>query len=240
MLIIAHRGASGNHPENTLKAINAAAEMGVDGIEIDVHLVEDELIVIHDKWLHRTTNGTGQISDYSLAELQALDAGEGECIPTLWQVLQCINARTMVNIELKGNNTAEKTIKVIDQAVEQLGYTINQFIISSFNHHVIHSIHQQRPDITIGALTGSMPLGYASFAKHLNAYSIHLDVSFINKEYVQDAHERGLKVFVYTVDQKEDIIAMHALGVDGIFTNHPSTSKVILAHQLTPASIMHE
>ncbi len=88
MLIFAHRGASADAPENTLLAIEKALAQGADGIEIDVHQTGDDLVVIHDRWLHRTTNGQGQLQDYSLAELKLLDAGQGQQIPTLWQVMQ--------------------------------------------------------------------------------------------------------------------------------------------------------
>ena len=83
MLIFAHRGASADAPENTLMAIQRAVDYGVDGVEVDVHCVDGQLVIIHDRWLHRTTNGTGRLKDYSFDELRRLDAGQGEVIPTL-------------------------------------------------------------------------------------------------------------------------------------------------------------
>jgi len=225
MLFFAHRGASGEHPENTLKAIKAAIEMGADAIEIDVHRADSELIVIHDQWLHRTTNGTGNISDYSLSQLQQFDAGNGESIPTLWQVLQTVNASIDINIELKGEDTVPPTLAMIQRAITELGYQESQFLISSFNHHLLHQVKQQQPQLKTGALTACIPLNYAEFAAKLDAYSINIDVSFINQAYVDNAHQRGLKVYVYTVDQQQDIKRMYQMGVDGIFTNYPAQSK---------------
>lgn len=237
MLIFAHRGASGNHPENTLKAINAAVEMGVDGIEIDVHLVDDTLVVIHDRWLHRTTSGSGQLKDYSLAELSELDAGEGEAIPTLWQVLECIDANVLVNIELKGKNTAEKTVETINKSIQELGYSVDDFLVSSFDHHLLREVRTLNSQLKIGALTSNIPINYAQFAEQIGSYSIHLDINFINKTFVDDAHNRGLHVFVFTVDEKQDIEELHRLGVDGIFSNYPSESQVIIAHQQHSAKL---
>jgi len=102
MLIFAHRGASGIEPENTLRAIRSALDANVDGIEIDVHQVEDKLVVIHDRWLQRTTSGNGQLKHYSFEQLRALDAGHGEVIPTLDEVLALTANKCLVNIELKG------------------------------------------------------------------------------------------------------------------------------------------
>ena len=107
---------------------------------------------------------------------------------------------------------------------------IEDILISSFNHRLLYIINQQRPEFAIGALTACYPLDYAKFAEQLNAYSVHLDVDFISKHFVSDAHQRGLKVFVYTVDELEDIKAMKALGVDGIFSNFPTRSKSHLVH----------
>lgn len=230
MLIFAHRGASGVEPENTLRAIKAALDANVDGIEIDIHEVNGELFVIHDRWLHRTTSGTGQIFHHDYEHLRSLDAGNGETIPTLDEVLTLVAGRCKMNLELKGISNKELLYACIDHAIRTTSFTINDILISSFNHRLLNSIHQQRPEFAIGALTGCYPLEYAKFAEQLNAYSVHLDVNFISKHFVSDAHKRGLKVFVYTVDELEDIKAMKALGVDGIFSNFPNRTKSHLAH----------
>ncbi|MDP5136886.1 glycerophosphodiester phosphodiesterase family protein [Rheinheimera baltica] len=226
MQIIAHRGASGDYPENTLLAIDQAIAQGADAIEIDVFAVENELIVIHDHHLARTTNGSGSIYQYSLAQLMQLDAGRGERIPTLWQILQRLQHNSLwLNIELKGDNTAAPLLALLDKAERELNFNSQRLVISSFNQHLLAAIKQQRPDLKTGALTASLPLDYAAFAQALQAYSVNCDVSFINQAFVNDAKARGLKVYVYTVDQSDDIQRMQQYGVDGIFSNYPARSR---------------
>jgi glycerophosphoryl diester phosphodiesterase len=230
MLIFAHRGASGVEPENTLRAIKSALDTNVDGIEIDIHEVDGKLLVIHDRWLHRTTSGTGQIFQHNYEHLRTLDAGQGETIPTLDEVFSLVAGRCKINLELKGINNISLLYSYIDNAIETTNLIIDDILISSFNHRLLYAINQQRPEFAIGALTACYPLDYAKFAEKLNAYSVHLDVNFISKHFVSDAHQRGLKVFVYTVDEFEDIRTMKALGVDGIFSNFPTRSKSHLVH----------
>jgi glycerophosphoryl diester phosphodiesterase len=225
MHIIAHRGASGDYPENTLLAIKQAILQGADAIEIDVFAVQGELIVIHDHHLSRTTNGSGSIYDYTLEQLQQFDAGQGERIPTLWQVLQLVQNKLWLNIELKGDNTVEPLLRLLQQAEQQLGFNCEQLLLSSFNHHLLIALKQARPTLKLGALTASLPVDYASFATNLHAYSVNCDVSFINQALVDDAKARGLKVYVYTVDQQDDINRMLQYGVEGIFTNYPARSR---------------
>jgi glycerophosphoryl diester phosphodiesterase len=225
MQIIAHRGASGEFPENTLLAIEHAIQQGADAVEIDVFAVQGELIVIHDHHLSRTTNGTGSIYQFSLQQLMQLDAGRGEPIPTLWQVLQQVQNKLWLNIELKGENTVEPLLGLLQRAEQELGFDCQQLLISSFNHHLLLALQHQRPELKLGALTASLPIDYARFAAKLGAYSVNGDVSFINQAFVDDAKKRGLKVYVYTVDHSDDIARMAQYGVDGIFTNFPARSR---------------
>ena len=230
MLIFAHRGASGAEPENTLRAIQAALDAEVDGIEIDIHEVDGKLVVIHDRWLHRTTSGQGQISHHNFDHIRSLDAGNGETIPTLDEVLALIAGKCTLNIELKGVQNITLLFSCIDSAINTTKLTSEGLLLSSFNHRQLNNINQSRPEFAIGALTACYPLEYAKFAERLNAFSVHLNVDFISKHFVEDAHARGLKVFVYTVDELEDINAMKALGVDGIFSNFPTLAKSYLTH----------
>jgi glycerophosphoryl diester phosphodiesterase len=231
MQVIAHRGASGHEPENTLRAIRRALTAGVDGIEIDLHQVEGKLVVIHDRWLQRTTSGKGQISDHKFEHLRGLDAGKGEIIPTLEEVFQLVAGKCFINIELKGVQDLSLLFEQLIYAQQHCAFNTQQLLISSYNHRLLQVINQQQPQYPIGALTACYPLDYALFAQRLHAYSVHLDVDFISKHFVNDAHSRGLKVFVYTVDEIADIDAMKALGVDGIFSNYPTESKSHIAHK---------
>ena len=230
MLIFAHRGASGAEPENTLRAIKAALDADVDGIEIDIHEVDNKFFVIHDRWLQRTTSGNGQIYHYKYDHLRSLDAGMGETIPTLDEVLALVAGKCTINIELKGVNNITLLFSYLDHAIKTSSLAVEDILLSSFNHRLLYKVHQQRAEFAIGALTACYPLEYAKFAEQLNASSVHLSVDFISQHFVEDAHKRGLKVFVYTVDELDDINAMKSLGVDGIFSNFPTIAKSHVAH----------
>lgn len=242
MLIIAHRGASRLAPENTLAAIEKAVQLGVDAIEIDIHHSEHELVVIHDRWLQRTTNGRGRIRDHSFETIRSFDAGDGQRIPTLWEVMSVIGGRCDLNIELKGIEDVIPVLNLIDQAVAELSFKPEQFLLSAFNHHLLFELKRIRPDLQVGALTASCPLDYAQFATTLQAYSAHICIDAVTQPFVEDAHSRGLAVYVYTVDEPEDMHQLIDWGVDGIFTNLPDLALQITrqhpnAEEVTPAVI---
>ncbi|HFK2925015.1 TPA: glycerophosphodiester phosphodiesterase [Aeromonas hydrophila] len=221
MQIIAHRGASGLAPENTLKAIRLALALGAGAIEIDVQLADGELWVFHDRRLERCTDGSGVLTAQSRAYLASLDAGEGEGIPTLWQVMEAIAGQAELHVELKGAQTADEVARLTRRAEAELGFAPTQWVVSSFHHPELARFAALRPDIRLGALTSTIPLTLAKFAAELGAWSLNCDVDFVDQSLVQDAHDRGLKVLVYTVDEPADQAMLAAIGVDGIFTNRP-------------------
>lgn len=225
MKVFAHRGASGNHPENTLSAFRRALEIGVCGIEVDVQSCLDDYVIIHDAWLDRTTNGTGRVCDTPLKAIKSLDAGLGQQVPTLDEFIHFTNNQVMLNLELKNTFHLDKLVKQLLTAVEADWVRKENLLISSFNHHQLQDVKQRLPWVKIGALTSSIPLDYAQFASDLNAYSIHVDKDFVNKAFVADAHQRGLAIYAYTVDKYDDVKRMYQLGVDGIFSNFPSKTK---------------
>lgn len=221
MQIIAHRGASGLAPENTLKAIRLALTLGAQAIEIDVQRADGELWVFHDRRLERCTNGGGVLTAQSRAYLAGLDAGEGEPIPTLWQVMEAIAGKAELHIELKGAQTADEVARLTRRAEAELGFTPAHWVVSSFHHPELARFAALRPEIRLGALTSTIPLTLAKFAAELGAWSLNCDLDFVDEALVMDAHRRGLKVLVYTVDHTADLAALAAMGVDGIFTNRP-------------------
>ena len=229
MQIFAHRGASGNYPENTASAITVALQAQVDGIELDVQSCADNFVIIHDSWLDRTTNGNGRVVDTPFSEIAKLDAGEGQQVLNLQQVLELIGTQTQINLELKHTFGLDKLVQILEQNVTEGIIEREQLLLSSFDHHQLKWLKQNLPWVKIGALTASIPLNYAYFAENLHAYSVHLDKNFINHEFVADAKQRGLKVMTYTVDKQQEIEEMQNLGVDGIFTNYPCYAKMILS-----------
>ena len=229
MQIFAHRGASGNYPENTTLAITAALQAQVDGIELDVQSCADDFVIIHDSWLDRTTNGNGRVVDTPFSEISKLDAGDSQHVLNLQQVLELIGTQTQINLELKHTFGLDKLVQTLEQNVAKGIIKREQLLLSSFDHHQLKWLKQNLPWVKIGALPASIPLNYAYFAENLHACSVHLDKNFINHEFVADAKQRGLKVMAYTVDKQQEIEEMQNLGVDGIFTNYPCYAKMILS-----------
>ena len=220
MLNIGHRGAMGYAPENTLLSIRRALEMGVDWIEVDVYLVEGELVVIHDPTLERTTNGEGDVMQQSLAYLRSLDAGAGEKIPFLQEVFELVDRRVGINIELKGPETAVPTVDFIHKQIEG-GWTYEQILVSSFDHGMLQTVKRLDDKLKIGALIFHEPEEATHFVDDMSAYSVNPWVMTVSESFVKKAHDAGLKVFVYTVNEKDDIERMRSWQVDGIFTNYP-------------------
>ncbi len=233
VFVTAHRGFSGAAPENTLAAFQAAIEAGADMIELDVHLTRDqEVVVIHDDVLGRTTDGKGDVAGKSLAELKTLDAGSwfaprfaGERIPTLAEVLEVARGRILVNIELKKGKEAfpytmaelaEKSLAVVEKA----GMT-GQVLFSSFDPAAIDRIRELDARIPIGLIT-QMPWTTPEEAGNGKAYpTINSLFKNLNAENVRRAHEARIQVHAWTANTQEEMEKVLALGVDGIITNHP-------------------
>ncbi|MGO2371148.1 MAG: glycerophosphodiester phosphodiesterase [Pseudoalteromonas prydzensis] len=226
--VFAHRGASGTYPENTQSAIKAAVEIDVDGIEVDVQSCLDDYMIIHDSWLERTTSGRGKVTQLTREQIQCFDAGNNERVPTLQQTIDWVNNKTLLNLELKHTFALDKFVELIEANIAAKKLSRDNLLVSSFDHHQLMWLKQQLPWVKIGALTASIPINYAEFAQRLHAFSIHIDKNFINHEFVADAKQRGLAVYAYTVDKQEDIELMLNYGVDGIFTNYPCNTKMIL------------
>ncbi len=211
----------GYAPENTLLSFKKAIPL-CDMVELDVYVCKTgEVIVFHDHRLERCTNGTGHVMDKTFTELRALDAGEGEQIPTLAEVLELIDNQVAINIELKGPGTAYPVFQVVDQFIKDDRYTLDRFVISSFNHPELNHFKALAPDASIGCLISCIPADLAAIAESVQAEYLNVCGEFISQELVDDAHRRGLKVMVWTVNEIDDIAYIKGLGVDGIFSNYP-------------------
>ncbi len=237
MKIIAHRGASGEFPENTLLSIEQGILQQADGVEFDVQYHHSgQFILLHDYYLDKTTNGQGKINDFSLEALQQLDAGNGQILPTLTQALKTIKCRCLVNIEVK--TTVVETLllakminalyECIDQAINCFGFTRAHFVISSFNHHLLAQLKATYSQLNTAALIATCPLTYTQFATVLKVSGVNPSIETLNKALVDDAHGRGFSVWVYTVDKYREINECFTLGVDGVFTNYPKQSREYL------------
>lgn len=228
MQIIAHRGASGDYPENTLKAFQAALDQDVSMIEFDVQSCKDDIVVFHDRWLERRTKHKGRLKDKTLLELKRLDVGQGESIPTLLEVLTLVAGQSGLNIEIKAIDDLNQLLPLLELAVDKLGFSVEQIVISSFDHYLLREVKRLAPQWKIGVLCAAIPIGYAKSFELLQPYSLHLNAEFVSKAFIDDAHRRGLKVFVYTVDRKKDMAHFYKMGVDALFCNYPARAMRIV------------
>lgn len=221
MICFAHRGAGGHAPENTLLSVKTALDMGAPWIEVDVFYVQGQLVVIHDRRLERTTSGSGDLMQQSLATLRSLDAGKGAKIPFLHEVMDVIQGQCGINIELKGPGTAAPVADLLKACIRDGTCGKEQLLVSSFDHPQLMEFKQLAPQLHIGANIYGVPLDGAGFADAMGVYSIHAHCNFISRMFVDDAHCRGIKVFIFTVNHAEELRRMAALGVDGVFTDYP-------------------
>lgn len=245
MMIIAHRGASGAAPENTLAAIRAAVEQRANAIEVDLHQTRDgRIVLIHDATVNRTTDGKGRVRDYTLAELKRLDAGgwfapefADERIPTLEEALPAIPHETVLILEVKdGSDVYPGIERNIAEILAQRSHP-DKVILKSFATEVLQAFGQVAPDY---------PRLYV-FNAHIPALSLIADdglrigdafdqdtewvqkhSTFITRRFVERAHEKGVKVVAWNVHDENKMRDMIALGVDGIETNHPAVLKELL------------
>lgn len=221
MLAIAHRGASGYEPENTLRSVARAIALGTDWIEIDVQLVDGELIVLHDETLDRTTNGSGVAAQQSFDYLRTLDAGKGEQIPTLTEVMDLIGARTGINIELKGEGVVDPVAALVSDYQDRRPSWHERIMLSSFNESQIEKLAAHERDFRLGLAFEDDPGSALALARDLDAYSINPSMAQVTAALVDEAHAAGIKVFVFTVNELRDIAAMQKLNVDGVFSDYP-------------------
>lgn len=223
VLNIGHRGAMGHKPENTLKSFERAIELSADMIELDIRLCgTEEPVIIHDPKIDRTTDGEGYVREISLEELKKLDAGEGEKVPTLKESLNLIDGRVKVALELKGRETTQTVAEVIKRYIEKKEWTNRDFLVTSFNHHRLGKMNSLVPNVETGALIVGLPLNFAEFGEKANAQFILPHKEFVSEEFVKDAHDRGIRVVTWTVNDSREIERMKSLGVDGIVTDYPN------------------
>jgi glycerophosphoryl diester phosphodiesterase len=215
-----HRGAAGHEPENTLRSVRRALELGADGVEVDVRLADGRLVVIHDATLQRTTNGRGRVAGKSFDYLRTLDAGQGERIPTLDEVFETVDRRAVLNIELKGKGAAAPVAAMIDAHVKR-GCPEEKILVSAFDHGQLADIKRRRPQTRVGALLDKAPCDLARIAGDLEAWSVNPSLRRVTPAFVERAHQLGLKVIVYTVNEAADLARMEAMGVDGVFSDFP-------------------
>ena len=221
-LVIGHRGAMGYVAENTIPSIEKAIELGVDGIEIDIFkCASGELVVFHDVMLDKLTDLTGKIEEKSLDSLKKAKVLGAYQIPTLNEVMNLIDGRLILNIELKGSETAIPTNDLLRDYFKKSSWNPSKIIISSFKWDELNLFYNLNKEVPIAVLTDGDPLAALPFAKKVKAYAINPKYSLLTKTNSKIIKDEGIKLFPWTVNELDDIKFMISLGVDGIITNFP-------------------
>lgn len=233
ILLIGHRGANKEAPENTLKSFQKAIELGADYIEFDIHMTKDnEIVIMHDANTYRTTGKEGLIKEMTLSELKKLDCGEGEKVPTLQELIDIAKDKIGLQCEIKAEGLAKDLVKILGD--ESL---IENTIISSFNHEELKIVQREEPKLKLAALepTGTGWITDWIFKKKIvdnaiqnNFFAIHPLYKLINADLIEYAHKNGLKVNAWTVDLKSAMKRLIDQGVDGIITNDIRKAKKVL------------
>lgn len=217
MIRIGHRGAAGHVLENTLGSIEKAIELGVDYVEIDLRLTRDgHVVVLHDAMVDRTTRGYGRIKDLTLAQVKRLKTKDGQHVPTLEDVLKLVDGRVGLMLELK----VRGLVKPVTKIVERSGFS-SPVIYASFNHTELSRIRRILPHVNILALFKKGPIRPKILVETLHPTHVGIHWEHITKRSLEAAQEAGLHVFVYTVNDVDDIRRMNAMGVDGTVSDCP-------------------
>ena len=229
-MLIAHRGASDLAPENTLKAFDLAIELGANFIEFDVRrTVDNEIVIMHDPGVFRTTHRLGFVKRLTLKKIKSLNAGNGESIPTLKELLQATKGKIGYMCELKVKGISEKVVKILSE-----NNALDSAILISFKHKELLKCQIEHPELKLGAI---IPSGFGwitnwffrkkilTYLSEKNFFSINPFFPLVDKRFVDRAHESDLKVFPWTINSKSKMKKLSKMGVDGILTNHISKLK---------------
>ena len=236
MLSIAHRGASGYELENTLKAFRKAIELKADVIECDAHLTkDDEVVIIHDETVNRTTNGRGKVKNLTLEEIKKLKTKNNERIPTLEEVIEVVKGRCKLNIEVKDDLAINEVLKIIQRTKSE-----KKVMISSNNPEVLAKVNLDKALIFHTMSSNLTQIIFESIAfillpitkkiifrraKKGETKTINLTKTLATKGMVDYLHQNKIKVNVWTVNSKKRIKKLNEINVDGIISNYPDLVK---------------
>ncbi|MDR7238190.1 glycerophosphodiester phosphodiesterase [Neobacillus drentensis] len=231
---VAHRGASGYAPENTIAAFDKGVEMKADYIEIDVQRSKDgKLVIIHDTKVDRTTDGTGYVKDLSFDQIRSLDAGSwkgeqfnGEKIPTFEEVLDRYHGKIGILIELKSPELYPGIEKMVAQELKERNLDKPQnekIILQSFNFDSMKISNSLLPKVPIGVLTSNRADTTEQALKEFASYADYFNPSYgiVTEELVNQVHANGMKIHSWTVRSHEAAEFLLNMNVDGIITDYP-------------------
>jgi len=241
MKILAHRGYSGRYPENTMLAFQKAAEAGCDGIELDVQLTKDDVVVIiHDETIGRVTDGGGMVKDYTYGELKKFNAAKNfpqvtgfQAIPTFDEYCAWAARTNMfTNIEIKtGCYYYEEIEKKTVDIVRRHGLE-DKVLYSSFNHMSLAKIKEIEPEAECGALLGDAGIGNAGYYCHSHGFQwYHPGCKGLTKELVDNCRKYGVGINVWTVNTMDELERMDEWGCEGVITNYPEVCRAWVEHK---------
>jgi len=232
MIIMAHRGASAESPENTMIALRKAVEAGADYAEIDVHQTQDgKIILMHDETLDRTTSGEGYVWDHSWEEIGCLDAGSwfkkeftGEKVPSLEEIIQFASGRIKLNIEIKISREEPDLVSKVVDIINQYDFR-DDCIVTSFDRKAVEEVIKIDPRIQTGFIFGE---DYPEDVFTGSWEALSCSYKIVDEEFVHKARENKKNIYVWTVDQKKRMLRLIDLKVDAIITNKPGLLREVL------------
>ena len=238
-LVIAHRGSSGERPENTFPAFERAIEQSADMIETDLHLSRDGIVMIHHDAEFVRLGEQGEIRDRTASELAAMNAAPGvslaEKMPTLLELLDGFGERVQFNLELKVglNDIAYEGLEeLVVSAVEARGL-MPRMLFSSFYDAVLTRLRERSAAARIALLVSPRaPVAIFERAAGVFAEAINPDVRLVTQKLVEEAHAAGLRVYPYTANESAEMARLLDCGVDGIITNHPLRLRALLEERM--------
>ncbi len=219
MKVLGHRGARHEAPENTLRGIEVALRAGAHGVEVDVHLTRDgHVVVIHDDTVDRTCKGTGRVADLTLDELRQLDAGDGERVPTLAEVLEAVRGRAEAFVELKAPGCEEADLRVIAALNLQADCTL-----IAFDHRQVARAKALAPAVRTGCLLVARPVDPVGLLRSAGADLLSVNLAFLDADLVAACHADGLQVCAWNCNAPADLPRLRATGLDWLGTDTPTT-----------------
>jgi len=216
--VVGHRGAAGLEPENTLRSIQRAIDIGVDAVEVDARRCKDgDLVIMHDPAVDRTTNGKGRVSSLTLKELEAMDAGKGEKIPTLDELIEAVKGKVGLFVEIKEPETVHDVVEHVTKA----GMAANTTYVSFFHPSVLVA-KQQSPSSRCGVIFSCDPADPTRLALDVKAELVLPNHLYTSERTVKEAHQRSLIVQTWTVNNSDDLARVAKWGVDGVASDYPN------------------
>ncbi|MCG3742682.1 glycerophosphoryl diester phosphodiesterase [Vibrio cincinnatiensis] len=229
-IIVGHRGVAGSHPENTRVSVQAAIDLGLSWVEIDVQPTKDNILVVcHDHTINRCSNGKGRVDAYTLAELRQFDFGgwfqpqfSGESIMTLQELLELSAAHQLgLNIEVKvDKHDVAQVASQLKVQLDRSPLSQEKLLLSSFSHDIIRELHQHCPGYRLGVLSERLSHKDKDVLHEVNAFSANLNYRWITQKHIDYLREHGYQIWCYTVNEPSAFA--HLKQVDAIFSDWPS------------------